>query len=249
MVAPALITFLAVTPRILIYTATEGYRHESIETATAALFQLGQQHNINFDHTEDRTLFNDKNLAKYDALLFLNNNDEVLTESGKQAFQRYLNKGGNYVGVHGGGACLYNTTFYQREVGALFDYHPDLQPATKPIRAPNTCQIDGHIQKKFTTSAKTPEMSARKFYFRLIETVITTTSIELRLRVLLTQSRGIKNGGREPKTRVALVAAFTLAWATSTPRGGMKFSLAMCLEALTGHWTRTQRFGGTRREK
>ncbi|CAE6446772.1 unnamed protein product [Rhizoctonia solani] len=118
MVAPALIAILAVAPRILIYTATEGCRHESIETATAALFQLGKQHNIKFDHTEDRTLFNDKKLANYDALLFLNNNDGVLNESGKQAFQRYLNKGGNYVGVHGGGACLYNTTFYQRE--ALF---------------------------------------------------------------------------------------------------------------------------------
>ncbi|CAE6466649.1 unnamed protein product [Rhizoctonia solani] len=130
MIAPALLTVLAVAPRILIYTATEGYRHESIETATAALFQLGQKHSIKFDHTEDRTLFNDKSLAKYDALLFLNNNDEVLDEPGKRAFQRYLNKGGNYVGVHGGGACLYNTTFYQKEVGALFDYHPDLQPAT-----------------------------------------------------------------------------------------------------------------------
>ncbi|CAE6389917.1 unnamed protein product [Rhizoctonia solani] len=130
MVSLALLTLLAVSPRVLIYTATEGYRHESIETATAALFKLGQEHKIDFDHTEDRTLFNDDNLAKYDALLFLNNNDEVLDESGKQAFQRYLNKGGNYVGVHGGGACLYNTTFYQREVGALFDYHPDLQPAT-----------------------------------------------------------------------------------------------------------------------
>ncbi|KAF8699611.1 Trehalose utilization, partial [Rhizoctonia solani] len=130
MVVPVLTTILTTIPRLLIYTATEGYRHESIETATAALFQLGQQHNLKFDHTEDRTLFNDKNLAKYDAVVFLNNNDEVLNEDGKKAFQKYLNKGGNFVGIHGGGACLYNTTFYQREVGALFDYHPDLQPAT-----------------------------------------------------------------------------------------------------------------------
>ncbi|KAF8752971.1 Trehalose utilization [Rhizoctonia solani] len=93
MVVPVLTTILTTIPRLLIYTATEGYRHESIETATAALFQLGQQHNLKFDHTEDRTLFNDKNLAKYDAVVFLNNNDEVLNEDGKKAFQKYLNKG------------------------------------------------------------------------------------------------------------------------------------------------------------
>ncbi|EUC61109.1 trehalose utilization protein [Rhizoctonia solani AG-3 Rhs1AP] len=130
MIVPALTTLLAVAPRILIYTEAVDYRHESIETATAALFQLGKTHNIQFDHTEDRTLFNDKNLAKYDALLFVNNDEEVLDESGKQAFQKYLNKGGNYVGVHGAAACLYNTTFYKKEVGALIDYHPALQPAT-----------------------------------------------------------------------------------------------------------------------
>ncbi|CAE6491828.1 unnamed protein product [Rhizoctonia solani] len=130
MIVPALVALLSVAPHILIYSATAGYRHESIETATAALIQLGQKHNIQFDHTEDRTLFNDVNLAKYDALLFLSNSNEVLDEGGKQAFQRYLNKGGNYVGVHGAAACLYDTSFYVKEVGALFDYHPELQPAT-----------------------------------------------------------------------------------------------------------------------
>ncbi|CAE6426891.1 unnamed protein product [Rhizoctonia solani] len=119
-----------VTPRILIYSATAGYRHESIPAATAALQQLGQQHGLAFDAIEDRAQFNDNNLANYDALLFLSNSQEVLDDSGKQAFQTYLNKGGNYVGIHAASACLYNTTFYQKEVGALFDYHPELQPVT-----------------------------------------------------------------------------------------------------------------------
>ncbi|KAJ1307338.1 hypothetical protein OPQ81_001444 [Rhizoctonia solani] len=122
--------FPQVTPRILIYSATAGYRHESIPAAIAALQQLGQQHGIAFDATEDRTQFNDNNLANYDAVLFLSNSDEVLDDDGKQAFQVYLNKGGNYIGIHAASACLYNTTFYQNEVGALFDYHPELQPVT-----------------------------------------------------------------------------------------------------------------------
>ncbi|CUA68220.1 Alpha-mannosidase 2C1 [Rhizoctonia solani] len=153
MVSLALLTLLAVSPRVLIYTATEGYRHESIETATAALFKLGQEHKIDFDHMEDRTLFNDNNLAKYDALLFLNNNDEVLDESGKQAFQRYLNKGGNYVGVHGGGACLYNTTFYQREALFLITIltfnprpSPPAQPSSPSSQPPLDLDLDHEVE-------------------------------------------------------------------------------------------------------
>ncbi|KAH7341967.1 ThuA-like domain-containing protein [Rhizoctonia solani] len=119
-----------VTPRVLIYSATAGYRHDSIPAATAALQQLGQQHGIAFDATEDRAQFNDNNLANYDAVLFLSNSEEVLDDGGKQAFQTYLNKGGNYIGIHAASACLYDTPFYQNEVGALFDYHPELQPVT-----------------------------------------------------------------------------------------------------------------------
>ncbi|KEP52666.1 class I glutamine amidotransferase-like protein [Rhizoctonia solani 123E] len=119
-----------VTSRILIYSATAGYRHDSIPAATAALQQLGRQHEIAFDATEDNTQFNDSNLANYDAILFLSNSEEVLNDSGKQAFQNYLDKGGNFVGIHAASACLYNTTFYRNEVGAFFDYHPELQPVT-----------------------------------------------------------------------------------------------------------------------
>ncbi|CAE6413221.1 hypothetical protein ACGC1H_002957 [Rhizoctonia solani] len=119
-----------VIPRILIYSATAGYRHDSIPAATAALQQLGRQHGIAFDATEDKSQFNDNNLANYDVILFLSNSEEVLDDGGKQAFQNYLDKGGNFVGVHAASACLYNTTFYRNEVGAFFDYHPELQPAT-----------------------------------------------------------------------------------------------------------------------
>lgn len=41
----------------------------------------------------------------------------VLDDSGKQAFQGYLDKGGNFVAVHAASDCLRNTTFYGRELG------------------------------------------------------------------------------------------------------------------------------------
>lgn len=54
----------------------------------------------------------------------------MLDESGKTAFLSWLQKGGNFLGVHAGCACLFTTDFFRQEVGALFDYHPTLQQAT-----------------------------------------------------------------------------------------------------------------------
>jgi hypothetical protein len=42
----------------------------------------------------------------------------VLDEDGKTAFQKYLDLGGNFVGIHAASDCLRNTTFYGNETGA-----------------------------------------------------------------------------------------------------------------------------------
>ncbi|PFH53099.1 hypothetical protein AMATHDRAFT_55510 [Amanita thiersii Skay4041] len=56
--------------------------------------------------------------------------NSVLDEQGKAALQSYLDKGGNFVAIHSASDCLRNTSFFGREVGAFFDYHPPLQNAT-----------------------------------------------------------------------------------------------------------------------
>jgi type 1 glutamine amidotransferase len=55
----------------------------------------------------------------------------VLTQAGKDAFQRWLNAGGNFVGVHAASDGLRTTPFYAAEVGAQFDYHPELTNAVR----------------------------------------------------------------------------------------------------------------------
>ncbi len=62
--------------RILIYSATREFRHDSIPTAVDALVAEGPAANITFDHTEDQTWFTDDRLQQYDALLFLSNSGE-----------------------------------------------------------------------------------------------------------------------------------------------------------------------------
>ncbi|KAG7089790.1 hypothetical protein E1B28_011441 [Marasmius oreades] len=116
--------------RVLIYSATRGFRHDSIPTAIQILKEKGPSVHIQFDSTEDENLFSDSNLAPYGAVVFLSTTGEVLQASGKTAFQNYLNRGGNFIGIHSASDSLVNDTFYGHEIGAYFDYHPPLQNAT-----------------------------------------------------------------------------------------------------------------------
>jgi hypothetical protein len=62
--------------RVLIYSATQRFRHDSIPDAIAALKARGPTANISFDDTEDQSRFTDSVLSAYDAILFLDNTGE-----------------------------------------------------------------------------------------------------------------------------------------------------------------------------
>ncbi|KAK7032871.1 class I glutamine amidotransferase-like protein, partial [Favolaschia claudopus] len=148
----ALTVHSATSARVLVYTATRGFRHDSIPTALGALNKTGQSINVVFENTEDSSQFNDGNLANFDAIMFVSTTGEVLDDSGKAAFQKYLNLGGNFVGVHSSSDSLVNTTFYGQELGAIFDYHPALQNATVDVQVshPSTSMLPAqwHIQEE-----------------------------------------------------------------------------------------------------
>ncbi|PBL03766.1 class I glutamine amidotransferase-like protein [Armillaria gallica] len=118
------------TARALVYTATAGFRHDSIPTAIQALQARGSAVNVDFVNTEDKGVFTDQGLEGYDIVIFLSTTGEVLDDTGKTAFQNYLNNGGNFVGIHSSSDTLNTTAFYGKELGAYFDYHPELQNAT-----------------------------------------------------------------------------------------------------------------------
>lgn len=61
---------------VLIYTATKGFRHDSIPTAVEALKSRSAGYNITFENTEDLTWFREDKLQKYDAIVFLSTTGE-----------------------------------------------------------------------------------------------------------------------------------------------------------------------------
>ena len=107
--------------KILVFSKTAAFRHASIPAAIAALKQLAANHNVAADFTEDATVFNDTNLAQYDAVIFLLTTGDVLNNTQQAAFERYIRSGGGYVGVHSATDTEYNWSWYGALVGAYFD--------------------------------------------------------------------------------------------------------------------------------
>ncbi|MCW3092867.1 MAG: Crp/Fnr family transcriptional regulator [Ferruginibacter sp.] len=116
-------------PAVLIFSKTNGYRHASIPAGIEAIKQLGIANKFSVETTEDSLAFNDKNLAKYKAIIFLSPTGNVLGEEQQKALETFIKKGGGFVGIHAATDCEYNWPWYVKMVGASFLSHPAQQVA------------------------------------------------------------------------------------------------------------------------
>jgi cytochrome c len=115
---------------VLVFSRTAGFRHGSIPAGIAAIQQLGQDHGFTVTATEDAGAFTDENLANYDVVTFLSTTGDVLDDDQQGAFERYIQGGGGYAGIHAASDTEYDWPWYGELVGAYFDSHPQNQDAT-----------------------------------------------------------------------------------------------------------------------
>lgn len=115
---------------ILIFTKTEGYRHQSIPQGVNAIKEIASYHGIEALHTEDATYFQPDSLTQLDGIVFLNTTGDVLNEQQQQAFKQFIRNGGGYVGIHSASDTEYGWPWYGKMVGAYFESHPKIQQAT-----------------------------------------------------------------------------------------------------------------------
>jgi type 1 glutamine amidotransferase len=119
--------------RVLVFTKTAGFRHGSIDAGVAALTELGAANGLVIDHTEDAAYFNDPVLSRYDAVVFLNTTGDVLDEEQQRAFEKYIRRGGGFLGIHSATDTEYDWPWYGRLVGAYFEGHPAVQDAVVDV--------------------------------------------------------------------------------------------------------------------
>lgn len=110
--------------RILVFSKTTGFRHESIAEGKLALIKLGKENGFQIDTTEDASFFQEKNLKRYKAIIFLNTSKDVLNPVQQTDFKRFIEAGGGFVGVHSAANTEYEWPWYGKLVGAYFKDHP-----------------------------------------------------------------------------------------------------------------------------
>ncbi|MEU8861896.1 ThuA domain-containing protein [Streptomyces umbrinus] len=115
--------------RVLVFSKTAGFRHDSIPEGVAAVKSLGAENGFRVDATEDAGAFSSRNLSRYDAVVFLSTTGDVLNGAQQRAFEGYIKRGGGYVGIHAAADTEYDWEFYGGLAGAYFQSHPAIQPA------------------------------------------------------------------------------------------------------------------------
>jgi cytochrome c len=132
--------------RVLVFTRTLGYRHDSIGAGVAALEKLGREDGFIVDQTEDPKRFSDQGLSAYDVVIWLSTSGDVLEADQRAAFRRYVEAGHGWVGIHGAADTAYGWAWYGQLLGgnAWLLNHPEVQssevevedaghPSTSPL--------------------------------------------------------------------------------------------------------------------
>lgn len=111
--------------KLLVFTKTAGFYHESIPQGVTALRKLADEEEFSLDTTSDASKFNEENLKQYHAVIFLNTTGDVLDNSQEAAFERFIQAGGGFVGIHAAADTEYDWPWYGKLVGGYFNGHPN----------------------------------------------------------------------------------------------------------------------------
>ena len=110
--------------QVLVFSKTMGFKHASIPKGLEAIQKLGSENGFLVDTTKNAAVFNDADLKKYSAIIFLSTTGNILDAKQEAAFERYIQSGGGFVGVHAATDTEYDWGWYGKLVGAYFDSHP-----------------------------------------------------------------------------------------------------------------------------
>lgn len=137
--------------KVMVFSKTAGFRHNSIPSGIAAIEKMGKEKGFSVFATEDATYFTEEQLKQYSTIIFLNSTGDLLNEVQQAEFERYIQAGGGYVGVHAASDAEYDWPWYNKLVGAYFDSHPRQQKATLKVvdSTHSTTQMFGATFEKF----------------------------------------------------------------------------------------------------
>ncbi|WP_336515893.1 PKD domain-containing protein [Pollutibacter soli] len=115
--------------KILVFSKTAGYRHSSIDYGIDAIKKIGAGRGFSVETSEDAADFTTANLSAFSLVIFMSTTGDILNDAQQAAFEKFIQSGGGFVGIHAATDTEYNWPWYGRLVGAWFNGHPDIQQA------------------------------------------------------------------------------------------------------------------------
>ena len=143
--------------KMLLFTLTRGYRHESIAVGVQALQTLGEKTGaFEIVHSEDPAMFEPQRLIQFDAVCMLNTTGELFTPPDidelepdarakadrlarrwKQSLLDFVAGGGGLIGIHAATDCFYKWPGYGDLMGGYFNGHPWHEEVTVVVEEPS----------------------------------------------------------------------------------------------------------------
>jgi cytochrome c len=117
------------TKAFLVFSKTTGFRHDAIPDGIVAITDIAKERKWTVEFSEDSSVFEPKNLARFNAVVFLMTTGDILDPDQKKAMQAFVEGGGGYVGIHSASDTEYKWDWYGMLVGAWFNGHPAQQEA------------------------------------------------------------------------------------------------------------------------
>lgn len=118
-------------PNIIVFTKTNGFEHECIPAAVAAIEKLSLANNWNIIITNQDTIFNHKQLQSIDLIILVSPTGDIFNAEAEKAIEQFVERDGkNLLTVHSGTDAEYDWQWYQNAIGARFMGHPPVQKGT-----------------------------------------------------------------------------------------------------------------------
>lgn len=177
-------------PALLLFTKTNGFRHEEgIPAGVALIRSIAAARGLSVFHTESGAVFTPENLGRVSAVVWHQVSGDVLDPPQKAALRGWIEAGGGWVGIHGaGGDGSYAWAWYRDVlVGAQFIGHPmgpQFQDGTLVVEDRGHPATQG-LPERFTHNEEwySFDQSVRDKGYRVLATV-DETSYEPRMRFL-----------------------------------------------------------------
>jgi type 1 glutamine amidotransferase len=152
--------------RVLVYSGSTGFRHESIPAGVEAVKSIATKAGYDVEATEDPEVFTKEKLEAFKVIVFVSTTtdpkkpeSEWFVGAKRDALQGFLKDGKGIVALHAAGDSHYHWPWYGKMIGGYFERHPKGTPKA----------VQTVVDAKHPATAKLPKTIERNdewYYYK-----------------------------------------------------------------------------------